>query len=129
MINQSINYINRQKNIEQHHIRIADQMGDASLEDLHEEQELKKIIYNEIERLPEQCRRVFKMSRFEGLKYREIATQLNISEKTVENHIANALKTLRSRLLVGSPDKSSDYKLKLVAVLPLFADLFFESYQ
>jgi RNA polymerase sigma-70 factor (ECF subfamily) len=39
------------------------------------------------------------MSRFQNLKYREIAEQLQIAEKTVENHIVNALKILRTRLL------------------------------
>jgi len=117
VINQSINYLNRQKNIELHHLRIAGETQEQYIDTLHEEQELKRIIYNEIERLPVQCRRVFKMSRFEGLKYREIASRLDLSEKTVENHIANALKLLRSRLLVSSAAKNSEYRLKLMSVL------------
>ncbi|UEG55181.1 RNA polymerase sigma-70 factor [Mucilaginibacter daejeonensis] len=48
--------------------------------------------------LPPQQQQVFKMSRFEGLSYDEIAQQLNISKNTVRNHLAAALKTLRSRL-------------------------------
>ncbi len=48
--------------------------------------------------LPEQCRLIFKMSRFEELKYAEIATQLNISVKTVENQIGKALKIMRVQL-------------------------------
>lgn len=121
VINQSINYINRQKNIEQHHEKIARRMEDANIETLHEEQELKKLIYAEIERLPAQCKKIFKMSRFEGLKYREIAERLDLSERTVENHIANALKTLRSRLLVESREKEGAYRLRLLSVLlPLF---------
>jgi RNA polymerase sigma-70 factor (ECF subfamily) len=48
--------------------------------------------------LPEQCRTVFQMSRFEELKYREIAEQLGISIKTVENHMGKALKILRVKL-------------------------------
>ncbi|WP_374165214.1 RNA polymerase sigma-70 factor [Arcticibacter sp. MXS-1] len=117
VINQSINYINRQKNIEQHHEKIARRMEDANIETLHEEQELKKLIYAEIERLPAQCKKIFKMSRFEGLKYREIAERLDLSERTVENHIANALKTLRSRLLVESREKEGAYRLRLLSVL------------
>ncbi|EOR95479.1 RNA polymerase, sigma-24 subunit, ECF subfamily [Arcticibacter svalbardensis MN12-7] len=99
VVNQSLNYLSRQKTIERHHFIIAEQMTDAYIQDLYEEQELKVIIFKEIERLPQQCRRIFKMSRFEGLKYKEIAVALNISEKTVENHIVNALKILRPRLL------------------------------
>lgn len=48
--------------------------------------------------LPEQCRLIFKMSRFEELKYSEIADQLNISVKTVENQIGKALKIMREQL-------------------------------
>lgn len=105
VINQSINHLNRQKNIEKHHILIAGQLTDEYIENLYEEQELQAIIFREIERLPQQCRKVFKMSRFEGLKYKEIASALNISEKTVENHIVHALKILRPRL-IDHEDKS-----------------------
>ncbi|MBK8144340.1 MAG: RNA polymerase sigma-70 factor [Bacteroidetes bacterium] len=48
--------------------------------------------------LPEQCRTVFQLSRYEELKYREIADRLQISEKTVENHMGKALKLLRVKL-------------------------------
>ncbi|TKC13309.1 RNA polymerase sigma-70 factor [Pedobacter polaris] len=49
--------------------------------------------------LPEQCRTIFQMSRFEELKYREIAEQLGISIKTVENQMGKALKILRLKLV------------------------------
>jgi RNA polymerase sigma-70 factor, ECF subfamily len=48
--------------------------------------------------LPEQMRRIFELSRFEGLKYNEIAGQLNISVKTVETQISRALAKLREKL-------------------------------
>ena len=51
-----------------------------------------------IEALPEERRRVFKLSRYEGLKYQEIAERLGISVKTVENQMGSALKTLRAEL-------------------------------
>jgi len=58
------------------------------------EGEIRKALKN----LPEQCRTVFQMSRFENLKYREIADRLLISPKTVENHMGKALKSLRKDL-------------------------------
>lgn len=60
-----------------------------------EADELKHIIHAAIEALPERCRLVFKLSRFEEMSYQEIATALNISIKTVENQISKALKVLR----------------------------------
>lgn len=119
VINQSINFLNRQKNLEQHHLKIAAQMDDSYFDTLHEEQELKRIIFAEIERLPDQCKRVFKLSRFSDLKYREIALELNISERTVENHIAAALKILRSRLIIAGSGKGTDYRLKMLSILIL----------
>ena len=60
--------------------------------------ELEVRISNALETLPEQCRLVFKLSRFEELKYAEIAAHLNISVKTVENHMGKALRLMREQL-------------------------------
>jgi RNA polymerase sigma-70 factor (ECF subfamily) len=60
--------------------------------------ELEKKIVEAMQVLPEQCRLVFQLSRFEELKYQEIADQLSISVKTVENHMGKALKILREQL-------------------------------
>ena len=48
--------------------------------------------------LPPRCKEVFIMHRFKGLSHKEIARQLNISPRTVENHMVNALLFLRKRL-------------------------------
>ena len=63
-----------------------------------EDNELKVRLYQAIDGLPEQCRRVFGMSRFEGLKQQEIADRLGISIKTVKNHITHALQELHKIL-------------------------------
>ncbi len=60
--------------------------------------ELKKLIDKSINELPDRCRLVFSLSRFEEMSYQEIADQLGISIKTVENQISKALKQLRSKL-------------------------------
>jgi RNA polymerase sigma-70 factor (family 1) len=99
VINASINFANRQKSLEQHHLKLASEFSDDYLTDLDEENEMIVILRDEIDKLPAQCKKVFKLSRFENFKYKEIAQELNISEKTVENHIGNALKVLRARFL------------------------------
>jgi RNA polymerase sigma-70 factor (ECF subfamily) len=60
--------------------------------------ELEENIANSIGKLPSQCRKVFELSRIEGLKYSEIAENLNISIKTVEAHMSKALKSLKIEL-------------------------------
>lgn len=75
----------------------ADILYDDASEDLVGK-ELEGVINQAIDELPHQCRMVFRMSRFENLSYAEIAEQLNISVKTVENHMVKALKTLREKL-------------------------------
>ena len=52
-----------------------------------------------LKELPEGCRTVFQMSRFEELKYSEIAAKLDISVKTVENQMGKALRILRQELV------------------------------
>lgn len=60
--------------------------------------ELNDNITEAIERLPTECKKIFKMSRFDGMKYMEIADQLGISIKTVETQISRALIRLREDL-------------------------------
>ena len=99
VINAAINHINREKTIALHHQKLAEYITEEALQDIVEESELIVFLKSEIEKLPPQCQKVFKLSRFEGMKYREIAERLAISEKTVENHILLALKSLRESLI------------------------------
>lgn len=61
--------------------------------------ELEKQLHLAINELPSQCRTIFQLSRIEQLKYQQIADQLNLSTKTVENQMGKALKTLRLKLI------------------------------
>ena len=70
---------------------------DASVDRIAEK-ELALKISNAVQKLPPMQRKVFELSREEGLSYREIAEKLSISVKTVEIHISKALKFLKSRL-------------------------------
>lgn len=60
--------------------------------------DLRVRIDRAVERLPEKCRHVYKLSREQHLSYKAIATHLQISHKTVENHLSIALKKLQQAL-------------------------------
>lgn len=77
--------------------------------------ELQRRIREAVARLPAERQRIFIMSRYEGLKYREIADELGISPKTVENQLGRALQALRIDLAEYLP------------LLMLFLFDFFES--
>lgn len=76
--------------------------------------ELEENISNSIGKLPPECRKIFELSRIEGLKYREIADTLNISVKTVEAQMSKALRLLRIEL--------SDY-LTLLLIMLIYSNL------
>jgi RNA polymerase sigma-70 factor (ECF subfamily) len=73
-------------------------MESGSYTDTIEVAELESKIKSAIQKLPEKCREVFEMNRFEGKKYAEIAEQLNISVKTVEAQMSKALKIMKEEL-------------------------------
>jgi RNA polymerase sigma-70 factor (ECF subfamily) len=60
--------------------------------------ELEKEFSKALDQLPHQCRKIFELSRVEGLKYAEIANRLNISQKTVETQISRALSKIKLQL-------------------------------
>jgi RNA polymerase sigma-70 factor (ECF subfamily) len=60
--------------------------------------ELQSEIERAINELPERCRIIFSLSRFEEMTYQQIADELGISIKTVENQISKALRVLRVKL-------------------------------
>ncbi|MEC3967086.1 RNA polymerase sigma-70 factor [Flagellimonas halotolerans] len=75
------------------HGALADDMASSILA-----KELQALVDGAIDELPEKCKKVFKKSRMEGLCHREISKEMEISPKTVENHIARALRQLRAAL-------------------------------
>lgn len=78
--------------------RIAEHDRARNLHDDRADIEIALAIADAVNALPERCREVFKLSRQRGLTYAEIAKELGISPKTVENHMARAFRTLRARL-------------------------------
>lgn len=60
--------------------------------------EMQRAIEAAIDKLPEQCKIIFQLSRYEGMSYKEIAEALDLAPKTVENQVGRALKILRVEL-------------------------------
>ncbi|NQU51094.1 MAG: RNA polymerase sigma-70 factor [Bacteroidetes bacterium] len=77
---------------------LSDAKNNQPKEDGFIEIDLAEKIETSIQSLPEKRREIFRLSREEGLKYREIAKKLNISIKTVETQMSLAIRTLREKL-------------------------------
>ncbi len=99
--NKSMHYLEHQKVVRKH-VSEAKKELVINTEDpieILKYKELNEKIAIIIGKLPERCGRIFCMSRFEGLKYAEIAEELSISIKTVEANMGKALKVFRNELL------------------------------
>ncbi|UII27397.1 RNA polymerase sigma-70 factor [Fulvivirga maritima] len=99
--NKCYNHIKKQA-VEQKYINhtqklFQDQILNYEYDDLTED--LIKKMERIIGSLPDKCREVFTLSRFENLSHKEIAEKLDISTKTVENHITKAMKLLRESMV------------------------------
>jgi RNA polymerase sigma-70 factor (ECF subfamily) len=98
--NKSLNFL-KHKRIEEKYLKEMMDLSNHHLAyepDLYVASELQEKIKSGIDHLPERCREVFIMSRIRGMKNVEIASELNISQRTVETHITKALKVLRVEL-------------------------------
>ena len=99
--NESLNYLKHQKVKASFGVYYAGQ-----LQHDEEEQASGKIITAELQQrieaamnaLPQQCRIIFQLSRFEQLKYQQIADHLGLAVKTVENQMGKALRIMRQKL-------------------------------
>lgn len=94
--NSSLNFLESRKKF----VQISDTLvsREATFSDQTIIREIEQRIINSIENLPTQCRVIFCLSRFEGLTYKQIADQQNLSVKTVETQMGRALKQLRNDL-------------------------------
>lgn len=98
--NESMNFLKHQKVKARHRLYVAHQskQEQQAFNDGLTSEALERKYTDALQELPEQCRTVFQLSRFDHLKYREIADRLDISVKTVENQMGKALKILRNKL-------------------------------
>jgi RNA polymerase sigma-70 factor (family 1) len=98
--NRCLHYIEHARVVERHAEEMSYQQTESieSPSDILNYKELQEKVARIIERLPERCGKIFTMSRFEGLKYTEIAEKLSVSVKTVEANMGRALKEFRKEL-------------------------------
>jgi len=103
--NECLDYLKHQKVKKQYKNQIEKDINLINQESLQNnpsllliEKELHNKVNNLIDQLPPACKDIFIKSRFNGLKHREIAEELSISQKTVEAQITKALKFLRHEL-------------------------------
>lgn len=97
--NACLNELAHRKVVEKHRMAQEEKGFAASAEtDPLIASELEKRIQQAINALPSERKKIFILSRYESLTYAEIAQQLGISVKTVENQMSKALKTLREEL-------------------------------
>jgi len=82
-----------------------------------EADEMMMLVAEAVSQLPDRCREVFRMSRFEGLKNREIAARLGISETAVEKHLARAVGRLGEHLR-----RSCSFELSVAVLSCLLAN-------
>jgi RNA polymerase sigma-70 factor (ECF subfamily) len=99
--NKCLHYINHLKIVGQHaQETVAEQISKSEDPiDIIRYKELQEKINQILERLPDRCSLIFCMSRFDGLKYNEIAEKLSVSVKTVEANMGRALKEFRKALI------------------------------
>ena len=94
VINRSLNRIKARKHTVPEDTLASTPYQDRGHQKL-EAQDLENIIQSALNSLPERCRTIFILKRIEGMTLKEIAQQLDISTKTVENQITKALKVLK----------------------------------
>ena len=98
VINHCLNHT-RKIEIERKFVNVDDDMEEThGTSDYDSNDELNQYVTRALLELPEKRREIFELSRFEGLKYHEIAERLNLSVKTVETQIARSLEFMRNYL-------------------------------
>ncbi|MBN2613316.1 MAG: RNA polymerase sigma-70 factor [Bacteroidales bacterium] len=80
------------------YVKAGEELSEPDVSEELNMKELNDIIDRTLDELPETRRTIFRMSRFEGLKYHEIAKKLSLSVKTIESNMGKALKLFRKNI-------------------------------
>ena len=98
--NRCLNRLKHERVMDRHRDEVLQEevIRDPGPEEKMKETELEAMIHRIVAGLPEQCRRIYIMSRVDGTNNMEIASELNLSVRTVETQISKALKVLREKL-------------------------------
>ena len=102
VVNKSLNHINRNKL----QFFKDDTLSETKTDDDYQFEQIdyrsmQDMITNTVDKLPDKCRIIFSLSRYEEMSHKEIAQKLDISTKTIENQITIALKRIRNALTSG----------------------------
>lgn len=101
VVNESLNYIKKNKRyVLNEPDDWTDQTASTDDQDLQESwNSAQEALQIAIAALPERCRLVFRLSRFENYSHKKISEELNISTKTIENQITKAMKVINKALM------------------------------
>ncbi len=118
--NASLNLIDKKKKeVRMDDVTLKIVHPNVSADENVQRKELKVAIENGLNKLPSECRKVFEMSRFGEMKYREIADTLGISVKTVENQMGKALRIMREQLSDYLPVLFPFFLYQLFQIIPV----------
>ena len=108
MKEKSLNYLKHIKVKQTYDVRWMEHWVESIIlpeeEDKEEQMQLfRQALIRAIEDLPPRCKMIYKLHKYDGLTYQEIAEVMDISKKTVESQMTRAIKLLRKRLTHGMP--------------------------
>ena len=116
IVNSSLNFIKKEKmNAEKQSTYLAVQETEIQDEDLKKEEALLESLEEALKLLPEKCKQVMYLSKFGKLKQQEIADQMEISVKTVKNHLTYGFQKLRDHI-----EKKQQAIISLLLIISLF---------
>ncbi len=101
--------------ISEYHFMPVDRPEESDLE-----KETLDQIYAAIESLPSKCKLAFTLAKINGLKYKEIAEVLGITEKTVNNHLVHAVKKITEQLNINKKPKEKTSPFKRASLFSFF---------